>query len=215
MRTLSDRRRREASRTRIRPCEVPRVCHRTAVKQRRCTQQILARGRRTDYRTARNNACAFLSGRASSRTPTSVNCFGGCVRAQRRGDRRYGCTLPSAAGTRLRACTRYVQCSAHARRSFLSRGRARASCSHAGQHAPPSGRRIGACARTPPTRFSAHALRAQRESVRLRTPFSPGQQPRACALLPFSTARLCACAALSPPVRSAVRHFVSPGKKEK
>lgn len=91
-------------------------------------------------------------------------------------------------------------------RFLLPRGAART------ERAPPSGRRLGACARTPPTRLSARALS---ESVRLRTPLSPGQQPRACALLTLAAARLGACAALSLPVGSAPRQFVSPGKKEK
>lgn len=134
----SDRRRRETSRMRTRTCDVLRTRHRTAVKQRRCAQRSLAPGGRAQGwndacalppRRARRSAGAFLSRRATLRMPTSANCLGSRVRAHRREESRYGCTLPSAARTRMHS---YVQCMAHAHRSLLSRGSARTSCSQRG-----------------------------------------------------------------------------------
>lgn len=67
--------------------------------------------------------------------PTSANCLGSRVRAHRREESRYGCTLPSAARTRMHS---YVQCMAHAHRSLLSRGSARTSCSQRGAARTPT-----------------------------------------------------------------------------
>lgn len=208
----SDRRRRETSRMRTRTCDVLRTRHRTAVQQRRCAQQSLARGRRRGETTralsrlVEHGGARALSTHVARRyacpqVPTASGAVCARTAAKRAGTVAH-CPLPL-----VRACT--AVCNAWRMRTALfCHGEARAlpvpsAGQHARLHAPPSGPRLRACA--PLRRFSAHALRAHSESVRMRTSFSPGQHARACALLTRSTAQLCACAALTPPAGSALQ----------
>lgn len=175
----SDRRRRETSRMRTRTCDVLRTRHRTAVQQRRCAQQSLARGRRRGETTralsrlVEHGGARALSTHVARRyacpqVPTASGAVCARTAAKRAGTVAH-CPLPL-----VRACT--AVCNAWRMRTALfCHGEARAlpvpsAGQHARLHAPPSGPRLRACA--PLRRFSAHAhiLLSRPARPRLRAP---------------------------------------------
>lgn len=175
----SDRRRRETSRMRTRTCDVLRTRHRTAVQQRRCAQQSLARGRRRGETTralsrlVEHGGARALSTHVARRyacpqAPTASGAVCARTAAKRAGTVAH-CPLPP-----VRACT--AMCNAWRMRTALfCHGEARAlpvpsAGQHARLHAPPSGPRLRACA--PLRRFSAHAhiLLSRPARPRLRAP---------------------------------------------